>query len=136
MRGTRGSNRDVAVKTLLEALAADAERIARFQRAAKTLASLNHPNIAQIHGLEESRGVRALVMELVEGEDLWQRIARGALPLDEAMPIARQIGEALEAPHQQGGYSSRPETGQHQGARRRDRESVGLRFSEARATGG
>ena len=69
---------------------------------AQTLASLNHPNIAHIHGLERSGGVRALVMELVEGEDLAQRIARGAIPLDEALPIARQIAEALEAAHEQG----------------------------------
>ena len=68
----------------------------------QTLASLNHPNIAHIHGLEESGGVRALVMELVEGEDLSQRTARGAIPLDEALPIAKQIAEALEAAHEQG----------------------------------
>ena len=71
-------DRDVAIKILPEAFAADTDRIARFQREAKTLASLNHPNIAHIHGLEESDGVRALVMELVEGEDLAQRIGRGA----------------------------------------------------------
>jgi serine/threonine protein kinase len=70
-------DRAVAIKILPEAFAADTERIARFQREAKTLAALNHPNIAHIHGLEESNGVRALVMELVEGEDLAQRIARG-----------------------------------------------------------
>jgi eukaryotic-like serine/threonine-protein kinase len=75
---------------------------ARFTREAQTLASLNHPNIAHIHGLEDSGGVRALVMELVEGEDLSQRITRGAIPLDEALPIARQIAEALEAAHEQG----------------------------------
>ena len=77
-------------------------RLARFQREAKTLASLNHPNIAQIYGLEESGGVHALVMELVEGEDLSQRIARGPIPVDEALPIAKQIAEALEAAHEQG----------------------------------
>ena len=95
-------DRDVAIKILPEAFAADTERLARFQREAKTLASLNHPNIAHIHGLEESDGVRALVMELVEGEDLAQRIARGAIPVDEALPIAKQIAEALEAAHEQG----------------------------------
>src|SRR6266446_4818197 len=95
-------NRDVAIKVLPEAFASDAERLARFTREAQTLASLNHPNIAHIHGLEESGGVRALVMELVEGEDLSQRIARGAIPLDEALPIAKQIAEALEAAHEQG----------------------------------
>src|SRR4029453_9175885 len=74
----------------------------RFTREAQTLASLNHPNIAHIHGLEESDGMRALVMELVEGEDLSQRIARGAIPIEQALPIARQIAEALEAAHDQG----------------------------------
>jgi serine/threonine protein kinase len=86
-------NRDVALKVLPEAFASDAERLARFTREAQTLASLNHPNIAHIHGFEESGGVRALVMELVEGEDLAQRIAHGAIPLDETLPIAKQIAE-------------------------------------------
>src|SRR5262245_53400855 len=76
-------NREVALKVLPDTFANDAERLARFTREAQTLASLNHPNIAHIHGLEESGGVRALVMELVEGEDLSQRIARGAIPVDE-----------------------------------------------------
>ena len=91
-------DRDVAIKILPEAFAHDADRLARFQREAKTLASLNHPNIAAIHGLEESGGVTALVMELIEGDDLSQRIARGAIPL----PIAKQIAEALEAAHERG----------------------------------
>jgi eukaryotic-like serine/threonine-protein kinase len=95
-------NRDVALKVLPESFAKDADRLARFTREAQTLASLNHPHIAAIYGLEESRGVRALVMELVEGEDLSQRIARGAIPLDEALPIAKQITEALEAAHDLG----------------------------------
>ena len=95
-------NRDVAIKILPEAFAHDADRLARFQREAKTLASLNHPNIAAIYGLEESGGVTALVMELVEGDDLSQRIARGAIAIDEALPIAKQIAEALEAAHEQG----------------------------------
>ena len=94
-------DRDVAIKILPEAFAHDADRLARFQREAKTLAS-NHPHIAAIHGLEGSGGVTALVMELVEGDDLSQRIARGAIPLDEALPIAKQIAEALEAAHEQG----------------------------------
>jgi serine/threonine protein kinase len=98
----RKLDRDVAIKILPEALAADPERIARFEREAKTLAALNHPNIAHIHGLEESDGVRALVMELVEGPTLADRIAQGPLPLDEALPIAKQIAEALEAAHEQG----------------------------------
>jgi Tol biopolymer transport system component len=93
--------RQVAIKILPDAFAADPERLARFEREAKTLASLNHPHIAAIYGFEKS-GAFALVMELVEGEDLSQRIARGAIPLDEALPIARQIAEALEAAHEQG----------------------------------
>ena len=93
-------DRDVGIKILPEAFAADAERIGRFQREARVLASLNHPNIATIHGLEHADGAYALVMELVEGEDLAQRIVRGAMPLDEALPIAKQIAEALEAAHE------------------------------------
>src|SRR5229473_1836313 len=85
--------RDVAIKVLPAALANDADYMARFQREAQVLASLNHPNIATIYGLEEN----AIVMELVEGEDL-----HGPLPLDEAMKIARQIVEALEAAHEKG----------------------------------
>jgi serine/threonine protein kinase len=95
-------NRNVALKVLPESFLHDADRLARFQREAHVLASLNHPNIAAIYGLEDSDGTRALVMELVEGEDLSQRIARAAIPLDEALPIAKQIAEALEAAHEQG----------------------------------
>ena len=94
--------RDVALKVLPDSFASDPDRLARFTREAQTLASLNHPNIAHIHGLEESGGVTAIVMELVEGDDLSQRIARGAIPLDEALSIAKQIAEALEAAHEQG----------------------------------
>ena len=94
--------RGVAIKVLPDSFANDADRLARFTREAQTLASLNHPNIAAIHGLEEVDGVRALVMELVEGEDLSQRIARGAIPLDEALPLAMQIAAALEAAHEPG----------------------------------
>src|SRR5258705_6023912 len=94
--------RQVAIKILPPSLAADHDRLARFQREAEVLASLNHPNIAAIHGLEESGGMTALVMELVEGDDLSQRIARGAIPLDDALPIAKQVAEALEAAHEQG----------------------------------
>ena len=94
-------SRQVAIKVLPEAFAQDADRLARFEREAKTLAALNHPNIAQIHGLEKSSGITALVMELVEGDDLSERIAKGAIPLDEALPIAKQIAEALEAAHEQ-----------------------------------
>ena len=95
-------DRDVAIKLLPEAFADDPDRLARFQREAKVLASLNHPHIAAIYGLEDADGVKAIVMELVEGEDLAQRLRRGAIPLDEALPIARQIAEALEGAHEQG----------------------------------
>ena len=84
-------NRDVAIKVLPPAFAEDAARMARFEREAQVLASLNHPNIAAIYGVEE----RALVLELVEGQTLAQRIAQGPLPVDEALPVARQIAEAL-----------------------------------------
>src|SRR5688500_3277811 len=94
--------RQVAIKVLPDAFAADPERLARFEREAKTLASLNHPNIAAIYGFERSGGTHALVMELVEGEDLSQRIARGAVPIPEALAIAKQTAEALSAAHEQG----------------------------------
>ncbi len=94
--------RAVAIKVLPASVAADAERLARFQREAEVLASLNHPNIAAIYGLERSGATTALVMELVEGPTLADRIAQGAIPLDEALPIAKQIAEALEAAHEQG----------------------------------
>src|SRR5712691_7565443 len=94
--------RDVALKILPESFRADPERLARFRREAEVLASLNHPHIAQIYGLEEADGTHALVMELVEGETLAHRIARSAIPLDEALPVARQICEALEAAHERG----------------------------------
>src|SRR5262249_7500987 len=91
-------NRDVAIKILPEAFAQDADRMARFEREAHVLASMNHPNIAAIYGVEE----RALVMELVEGPTLAERIAHGPIPLEEALPIARQIAEALEYAHEKG----------------------------------
>ena len=94
--------RPVAIKILPDAFAADPDRLARFEREAKTLASLNHPHIAAIYGFEKSGGTHVLVMELVDGEDLSQRIMRGAIPLDEALPIAKQIADALEAAHEQG----------------------------------
>jgi serine/threonine-protein kinase len=95
-------SRDVALKVLPTAFAQDAERMARFQREAQVLASLNHPNIATIHGLEEGAGIRALAMELVEGPTLAERIAQGALSLEEVLPIAKQIAEALEYAHDRG----------------------------------
>ena len=94
-------NREVALKVLLPAVANDSDRLARFSREAQVLASLNHPHIAAIYGLEDAGATKALVMELVEGEDLSARIARGPIPLDDALPIARQIAEALEAAHEQ-----------------------------------
>ena len=94
--------RAVAIKVLPTSVAADAERLARFQREAELLASLNHPHIAAIYGLEDADGVKALVLELVEGPTLADRIAQGPIPLDEAIPIARQIAEAVEAAHEQG----------------------------------
>jgi eukaryotic-like serine/threonine-protein kinase len=102
--------RDVAIKILPEAFVSDPDRIARFEREARTLASLNHPHIAQIYGTEATSpstgsgqaGGRALVMELVEGDTLADRIARGPVPLDEALPFARQIADALEAAHAHG----------------------------------
>ena len=93
-------DRNVAIKVLPELFATDPDRLSRFQREAKTLASLNHPHIAQVHGVVEPP--TALVMELVEGEDLAQRLARGAMPLDDVLPIARQIADALEAAHERG----------------------------------
>src|SRR5882672_7168372 len=92
--------RDVAIKVLPEAFAHDPERLARFQREAKMLASLNHPNIATIHGLEQSGGVTCLVMELVSGETLAERVKGGPLPIEEALKISVQIAEALEAAHE------------------------------------
>ncbi len=95
-------DRDVAIKVLPDAFASDPERLARFEREAKVLASLNHPNIGHIYGLEESGDTRALVLELVEGPTLADRIKQGPIPLDEALPLAKQIAEALEAAHEQG----------------------------------
>jgi len=102
-------NRDVAIKILPDVFARDADRVARFSREAQTLAALNHPNIAQIYGIVDAADpapgsvpVHALVMELVEGEDLSEAIARGPLPLGEALAIARQVADALEAAHDQG----------------------------------
>ena len=94
--------RDDALKVLPDAFASDPERLARFRREAQVLASLNHPNIAHVHGLEQADGVQALVMEMVEGPTLADRIAQGPIPLDEALPVAKQIAEALEAAHEQG----------------------------------
>ncbi len=94
--------RDVAIKVLPESLATDTERLARVQREAELLASLNHPNIAHIYGLEKADGTTALVMELVDGPTLEDRIKQGALPADEALGFSMQIAEALEGAHGQG----------------------------------
>jgi serine/threonine protein kinase len=94
--------RRVAIKVLPASVSADSERLARFQREAEILAALNHPNIAHIHGLEKSDGTIALVMELVEGPTLADRIAKGPIPIDQVLPIAKQIAEALEAAHDRG----------------------------------
>ena len=95
-------DRDVAIKVLPDAFAKDRERLARFQREAKLLASLNHANIATVHSVHETDGVRFLAMEFVDGEDLAQRLARGAIPVEEALQIAVQMAEALEAAHDTG----------------------------------
>ena len=97
----RNLKRSVAIKVLPASVAGDADRLARFQREAEVLAALNHPNIGAIYGLEKTPDFTALIMELVEGDDLTSRIARGAIPIDEALPIAKQIADALEAAHEQ-----------------------------------
>src|SRR5438128_9063455 len=94
--------REVAIKILPKEFSRDPDRVARFQREAEVLASLNHPNIAAIHSLEEVEGSRFLVLEFVEGETLAERIARGPIPVEEALDIARKIREALEAAHEKG----------------------------------
>src|SRR5437867_5213134 len=94
--------RDVAIKILPDEFSRDPERVARFQREAEVLASLNHPNIAAIYDLQEANGSRYLVLELVEGETLAERIRRGPIPVDEALRIAQSICEALEAAHEKG----------------------------------
>ena len=122
-------SRQVALKILPEAFATDPDRLARFQREAQVLASLNHPGIAAIYGIEEAEGTRALVLELVEGATLADRITQGPIPADQALPIAKQIAEALEAAHE-AGIIHRLEAGQHQNQRRRHGEGVGLRLGE------
>jgi serine/threonine protein kinase len=98
----RKLGRDVAIKVLPEEFARDTDRVSRFQREAKLLASLNHPNIAAIYGLEESGGTNFLVLELVEGDTLADRIKTGPIPVEEALKLAFQIAEALEAAHEKG----------------------------------
>jgi eukaryotic-like serine/threonine-protein kinase len=97
--------RQVAIKVLPEALAEDPDRLARFEREAKTLAALNHPNIATIHGVEKSQGVYALVMELVEGEDLSERISRGPMPIDEALEVRSKLRKRSKRPTSTGSFT-------------------------------
>jgi eukaryotic-like serine/threonine-protein kinase len=108
--------REVAIKILPRAVTADTDRLARFEREARVLASLNHLHIAGIHGVEESDGIRALVLELVEGETLAQRIAarQTGLPVKDALDIARQIADALDAAHEKGIVHRDLKTGEHQ----------------------
>jgi len=94
--------RDVAIKVLPEAFSEDAERLARFRREAQVLASLNHPNIATLHGLEEHNGIHYLIMELVEGETLAERLSNGALSIDEVRSIVKEIADGLEEAHEKG----------------------------------
>ena len=94
--------RDVAIKVVANAFLSNPERLARFEREARVLATLNHPHIGAIYGLEQADGIRGLVLELVEGETLAERLALGPLPIQEALTIARQIAEALEAAHEKG----------------------------------
>ena len=98
--------RDVAIKILLPAVTADPERLSRFSREAQVLASLNHPHIAQIYGVEDAGSVPALVLELVDGPTLADRIAHGAIPIGEALPIAAQVADALGAAHEQGSFTA------------------------------
>ena len=123
-------NRQVALKILPDAFASDPDRLARFQREAQVLASLNHPNIAQIYGIEEAGGTRALVLELVEGPTLADRIAAGPIPLDETLPIARPDCRGVGSRARSRRHSSGSEARQHQGARRRDRQGAGFRTGQ------
>jgi serine/threonine protein kinase len=111
--------RTVAIKVLPEALAFDTDRVARLTREARMLASLNHPRVAALHGMEQSEGRHFLVMELVEGETLADKLARGPLPVQEALNVARQIAEALEAAHEKGVIQARR-------SRARERERLGV----------
>ena len=123
--------RDVAIKVLPEAFAHDPERLSRFQREAKLLASLNHPNIATIHGLEDSNGTSYLVMELVSGENLQERIRRdGAVPVEEALSDRETDRRSARSRARKRHHSPRPEARQREGDARRKSQSVGLRFGE------
>ena len=127
--------RDVALKMLPEVFAQDPERLARFEREARVLASLSHPNIAGIHGLEEVDGKRFLVMELVDGETVAERIQRGPMPVEEAARIAKQIAEAVESAHEKGVDSPRPEAGERQDHAGWAGQGAGLRSGEGIGSG-
>ena len=122
--------REVAIKTLPEEFAKDEERLARFEREAKLLALLNHPNIAAIYGLEEHNGTRFLVLELVEGDTLADRLKRGAIRVEESLKLTLQIAEALEAAHEKGGHPPGSQACQHQGHTRWQDQSPGFRIGE------
>jgi serine/threonine protein kinase len=123
-------NRKGALKFLPDAFTGDPERMARFEREAKLLASLNHPNIAAIYGLEQGEGKRFLVLELVEGETLAQRLSREPLPVEEALGICRRIADALEAAHKRS-HSSGSEACQRDDHRRRQGQGTRLRAGKA-----
>jgi serine/threonine-protein kinase len=130
--------REVAIKILPRAFTADADRLARFGREARVLASLNHPNIATIHGIEESDGINALVLELVPGDTLADRIARtrqGGLAVADALAIARQIADALDAAHEKGSCT-RSEAGQHQDYARRSGQVLDFGLAKLQPEGG
>ncbi len=127
--------RAVAIKVLPTSVASDAERTARFQREAEVLGALNHPNIAAIYGLERSAGITALVMELIEGPTLADRVAHGAIPIDEALLIAKQIAEALDAAHEQGIVHRDLKPANVKVRLDGDGEGAGLRFGQGDGAG-
>ena len=122
--------REVAVKVLPRAFAADPDRLARFEREARVLASLNHPHIAAIYGVEAMDGGRALILELVEGPTLAEKLRRGALPLGEALAIARADRRGARGRAREGHRASRPQARQHQGDAGRHGQGAGLRARE------
>ena len=122
--------RDVALKVLPEPFALDPDRLARFKREAQLLATLNHPNIAAIYGLEESNGAQALVLELVDGPTLADRIARGPIPLEEALTIATADCRSAGSGAREGHHSSRPQAGEYQDRRQRRGQGARLRAGE------
>ena len=122
--------RDVAIKLLPRIFASDPDRLARFDREARLLASLNHPHIGAIYGVEQSEGVPALILELVEGPTLADRLAEGPIPLTESLGIARQIVDALVAAHEQRDHPSGSEAREHQDHARRHRQGARLRLGQ------